>query len=149
MKIGCPAPLADRQTAETAAAETATQGIHILLVEDGLANQKFALAMLNRWGHSVEIANNGQEAIEMLESPDREFDLILMDVLMPVMDGLEATRIIRQREQDSGEHIPIVAITAQAMKGDRERCLEAGMDDYLSKPIRRRELQHLIEELVG
>ncbi len=143
--------VADIGEAETGEepAETRSGGIHILLVEDGLANQKFAFAMLNRWGHTVAIANNGREALSMLDDPVNDFDLILMDVLMPVMDGLEATRAIRQREQASGEHIPIVAITAQAMKGDREKCLQAGMDDYLSKPIRRRELQHLIEELVG
>ncbi len=124
-------------------------GITILLVEDGSTNQKFATAMLNRWGHKVEIANNGLEAVEILELKPDHFDLVLMDVLMPVMDGLQATAAIRERERKSGQHIPIVAITAQAMKEDRDKCLAAGMDDYLSKPIRRRELQQIIQQLVG
>ena len=121
-------------------------GINILLVEDGIANQKFAVAMLSRWGHSVSIANNGREALELLRDSPNYFDLILMDVLMPEMDGLEATAAIREQESGSGERIPIVAITAQAMKGDREKCLAAGMDDYLSKPIRRRELHEAIQK---
>ncbi len=124
-------------------------GIRILLVEDGATNQKFATAMLNRWGHEVEIANNGVEALDILDRKPNHFDLVLMDVLMPVMDGLQATEAIRDREKESGAHMPIVAITAQAMKEDRDRCLAAGMDDYLSKPIRRRALQEIIAQLLG
>ena len=140
---------------ETTPATTATPtgpadggGIQILLVEDGIANQKFAVSMLSRWGHQVTIANHGQEALDRLEQDPDRYQLVLMDVLMPVMDGLQATAAIREREQTSGGHIPIVAITAQAMKGDRDKCLAAGMDHYLTKPIRRRELQELIERLV-
>ncbi len=123
-------------------------GVRILLVEDGVTNQKFAVAMLHRWGHEVAIANNGLEALEMLDTNPDVYDLILMDVLMPVMDGLQATKEIRLREEGSNRRVPIVAITAQAMKEDRDRCLSAGMDDYLSKPIRRRDLQKIIAERV-
>ncbi len=123
--------------------------VRILLVEDGVANQKFAVAMLSRWGHSVTIANNGREAINALNDAPDQFDLVLMDILMPEMDGLQATEKIRAQERDSGRHIPIVAITAQAMKGDREKCLKVGMDDYLAKPLRRRELQKTIQRLVS
>ena len=135
------------QTAKTTVDQDES-GIQILLVEDGIANQKFAVAMLSRWGHQVAIANNGQEALDLLADESGKFQLILMDVLMPVMDGLEATKEIRRREKGTAERIPIVAITAQGMKGDRDKCLAAGMDHYLTKPIRRRELQELIVRLV-
>ena len=118
---------------------------HVLLVEDGKANQKLALALLQRWGHEVKIANNGLEALSAFE--DDDFDLILMDVQMPEMDGLEATREIRRIERNKGGHTPIVAMTAHAMTGDREKCLEAGMDGYLSKPIRRDEVFNTLEQL--
>ena len=117
--------------------------LKILLAEDGLVNQKVAVMMLQSRGHSVSIANNGQEAVDRLEQGP--FDLILMDVQMPEMDGLEATRVIRTREAESGLHLPIIAMTAHAMKGDRERCLDAGMDGYLSKPIRAETLYETIE----
>jgi len=120
-------------------APTDLRPLRILLAEDGLANQKLALGLLNRWGHEVSVAENGQQALDALHD-DGPFDLVLMDVQMPVMDGLAATRAIRRREQFEGGHLPIVAMTARAMKGDRELCLEAGMDGYLSKPIRRAEL---------
>jgi two-component system, sensor histidine kinase and response regulator len=112
--------------------------LKLLLVEDGEANQRLARAMLQKWGHSVEIAQNGREAVEMWQR--EPFDLILMDVQMPEMDGFEATRLIRQQEEGTDRHIPIVAMTARAMKGDREHCLESGMDGYVSKPVRKREL---------
>jgi two-component system sensor histidine kinase/response regulator len=117
----------------------------ILLAEDSLLNQKLALALLEPHGHTVVVAHNGREAVERASS--RTFDLILMDVQMPEMDGLEATRAIRQSEAGGGVHVPIIAMTAHAMKGDRERCLEAGMDRYVSKPVRARELYAAIEEL--
>lgn len=126
----------------------ATEGVRILLVEDGIANQKFAVSMLQRWGHTVTVANHGLEALEILEQQPNGFELVLMDVLMPVMDGLQCTAAIREREVKTDQHLTIVAITAQAMPGDREKCLAAGMDHYLSKPIRRRELQALIERII-
>ncbi len=112
--------------------------LNILLVEDGLMNQKIAMALLEKWGHHVTIAINGREAVDALKQPG--FDLVLMDVQMPVLDGLEATIEIRNREKTSGGHVPIVAMTARAMLGDREACLKSGMDGYVSKPIRKREL---------
>ncbi len=117
----------------------------ILLAEDSVVNQKLAVALLERQGHTVVVAGNGREAVAMLET--RPFDLVLMDVQMPEMDGLEATSLIRTREKQTGVHIPIVAMTAHALKGDRERCLDAGMDDYISKPIRTEELFATIERL--
>ena len=93
------------------------------------------------------MAGDGKEAIAALES--EPFDLVLMDVQMPEMDGLEATAAIRQKEKSNGAHLPIVAMTANAMKGDRERCLEAGMDDYVSKPLRMKELYRVVEGAVG
>jgi CheY-like chemotaxis protein len=110
----------------------------ILLAEDGLANQKVALGLLATWDHEVKLAVNGAEAVKMWK--DEPFDAILMDIQMPLLNGLEATRQIREQEVGTGNHIPIIAMTAHAMKGDRARCLEAGMDDYLAKPVRRREL---------
>jgi PAS domain S-box-containing protein len=112
--------------------------LRILLAEDSLVNQKLALALLERQGHSVSIANDGREAIAQLESG--HFDLVMMDVQMPEMDGFEATQAIRAREEQTGEHVPIVAMTAHAMKGDRARCLAMGMDDYVSKPIHAEQL---------
>jgi PAS domain S-box-containing protein len=111
---------------------------HILLAEDNLINQKLAIRLLEKEGHTVVVAGNGKEALTALER--EPFDLVLMDVQMPEMDGLEAAAAIRERERKTGGHVPILAMTAYAMKGDRERCLQAGMDGYLSKPIRAREL---------
>ena len=115
----------------------------ILLAEDGLVNQKVATALLTRRGHSVVIANNGLEALHHLQ--EQTFDLVLMDVQMPEMDGLEATQAIRSLEQQTGGHVPIIAMTAHAMKGDQERCLAAGMDGYLSKPIESDKLYAIVE----
>lgn len=108
-------------------------GLKILLAEDNLVNQRVASELLHRWGHQVQVADNGLEAIRALER--ESFDLILMDLQMPRMDGLEATRRIRQSESETGRHIPVVAMTAHAMRSDKDRCLAAGMDDYLTKPI--------------
>ena len=99
--------------------------------------------MLEKMGHQVVTANNGLEAIEVLEK--EKVDLILMDVQMPEMDGFEATKIIKQKQRDAGEHTPIVALTAHAMKGYRDRCLKAGMDDYLSKPIKPTDLADVLK----
>ncbi|MFM9963458.1 MAG: response regulator [Planctomycetaceae bacterium] len=114
--------------------ETARTALRVLLVEDSLFNQKLAVALLEKRGHLVAIANNGREAVDLFFR--QPFDRVLMDVQMPEMDGLEATQVIRQREARTGSHVPIIAMTAQAMTGDRERCLNAGMDEYLTKPIR-------------
>ncbi len=105
----------------------------ILLAEDNPTNRTLALRILERQGHEVLLAENGREAVDVLEH--NEIDAVLMDVQMPVMGGFEATRAIREKEAGTGRHVPIIAMTAHAMKGDRERCLEAGMDDYISKPI--------------
>ncbi len=122
-----------------------TGPLRILLAEDGLANQKLAVGLLKRWGHHVTIANNGREAVDLWES--EPFDLILMDIQMPEMDGIDATRLIREREEGTDAHISIIAMTAHALKGDKEKCLAAGMDAYVSKPIRQRELQAAIAGL--
>jgi PAS domain S-box-containing protein len=122
---------------------SAVPRLRILLAEDGLINQKLAVGLLKRWDHAVTVAGNGREAVDAYETGS--FDLILMDVQMPEMDGLEATAAIRERERHTPNHIPIVALTAHAMHGDRERCLAAGMDGYVSKPVRPGELLKAIE----
>jgi CheY-like chemotaxis protein len=120
--------------------------LRILLAEDSLVNQKLAVGLMEKHGHSVVVARNGKEAIAALAS--QEFDVVFMDVEMPEMDGLEATAVIRVEEEQTGKHMPIIAMTAHAMKGDRERCLEAGMDDYVSKPIRPQQLFAALESAV-
>ncbi|MBB3205370.1 PAS domain S-box-containing protein [Rhodopirellula rubra] len=116
----------------------------ILLVEDGIVNQRVALGFLNKWGHQVELAVNGREAIDALEREN--FDIVLMDIQMPEMNGFEATTVIREGEKTTGKHQFIVAMTAEAMKGDREHCLAAGMDDYISKPFDVADLQRVLAE---
>ena len=123
------------------------QPLKILLAEDGRANQQMAVGLLSRWGHHVDVAENGQETIDRWQTGS--FDVILMDVQMPVMDGLEATRQIRKIEQQTKRRIPIVAMTAHAMKGDRERCIDAGMDAYVTKPVRKAELFRAIGDVTG
>jgi CheY-like chemotaxis protein len=111
-----------------------------------VTNQKLAICLLQKHGHSVVVANDGQEAVD---AASREvFDLILMDVQMPVLDGLEATGAIRQNQQAGGIRVPIVALTANALTGDRERCLRAGMDDYITKPLDAKSLFAIIERAV-
>ena len=140
--------------AEAAAAEQAAvaaaapkRALRILSVEDNEVNQRFLTRLLEKGGHAVVTAGNGFEAIVAYESG--QFDLILMDVQMPLMDGFAAVEEIRQREQATGRRIPIVALTAHAMKGDEERCLEAGMDAYLSKPIQAKELRAVLDRFAG
>ena len=122
------------------AAPSAGAGLDVLLVEDNAVNQKLALLLLNKQGHRVTVADNGAVAVGLVE--EKDFDLVLMDVQMPVMDGIEATALIRAQERTAGlgRHVPIVAMTANAMQGDRETCLAAGMDAYVSKPIKVGEL---------
>jgi PAS domain S-box-containing protein len=121
--------------------------LHILLAEDNAVNQKLVLGLLEKQGHTVAVAGNGREALAALER--ETFDLVLMDVQMPEMDGLAATALIRTQEEGSGRHVPIIALTAHAMKGDRERCLASGMDGYVSKPLRADDLREEICRLVG
>ena len=118
--------------------------LNVLLAEDNAVNQKLARALLEKRGHRVTIAGNGREALQALQQA--RFDIVLMDVQMPEMDGIEATKTIRIREAKTGGHQPVIAMTALAMKGDRERCIEAGMDDYLTKPIRANELDAVLEK---
>jgi CheY-like chemotaxis protein len=125
--------------AESAVAGTIEmKPLQILLAEDSLVNQRLATTLLKRHGHTVMVAKNGREALALLNA--NSFDVILMDVQMPELDGIEATARIRAKERLTGTHIPIVAMTAHALKGDRERCLQAGMDEYVSKPVRAAEL---------
>lgn len=139
---------ATNQTANAARqAKHSAKPAHILLVEDNAVNRKLAITRLASWGHTVEVAENGQLALDMLA--DKPFDIILMDVQMPVMGGFEATARIRAMEQTSGRHTPIIAMTANAMSGDRERCLAAGMDNYVAKPIRHDELFNALELACG
>ena len=119
--------------------------LKVLLAEDNAVNQLVALRLLERFGHSVTVAANGKKALEAWEKGGH--DAILMDVQMPEMNGWEATRLIRDRERGTGEHIPIIAMTAHAMKGDDERCFAAGMDDYLTKPIRTEELMAALDNV--
>ncbi|MEE9610080.1 MAG: response regulator, partial [Desulfatiglandales bacterium] len=120
------------------------RNLHILVAEDNEINQKLAVRALEKRGHTVEMANNGEEVLLAL-GDDHSFDLILMDIQMPEMDGLEAAAAIRLKEKKTGEHIPIIAMTANAMKGDKEQCLSMGMDGYVSKPIKAEELYEIIE----
>jgi len=124
-----------------------TRALQILLAEDNSVNQMLAVRLLEKQGHRVEVVGNGREAVERAQSGN--YDLILMDVQMPGMDGLEATAAIRARERVTGTHLPIIAMTAYAMKGDRERCLTAGMDAYVSKPIRSDQLLATIDSALG
>jgi CheY-like chemotaxis protein len=112
--------------------------LDVLLAEDNLVNQKLALRLLEKRGHRVTVTGNGRDALAALRREN--FDVVLMDVQMPEMDGFEATAAIRAQERNTGRHVTIIAMTAYAMQGDRERCLAAGMDGYISKPIKPQEL---------
>jgi CheY-like chemotaxis protein/HPt (histidine-containing phosphotransfer) domain-containing protein len=125
----------------------ARRSLRILVAEDNPVNQRVALHILEKAGHSAVAVSNGKEAIGALAR--EKFDLVLMDVQMPELDGLEATRAIRDHEKRTSGHIPIVAMTAHAMKGDRERCLEAGMDNYVAKPVQASELLRVIESIAA
>jgi PAS domain S-box-containing protein len=146
VRSGGGSALITRHTVEESLSATAELGKpmngRILLVEDVLINQKIALAILGKIGLDVDVAEDGQEAL--LKWKESQYDLILMDCRMPVMDGYEATRAIRQLEADSGRHVPIVALTANAMEDDRRMCLDAGMDDFVSKPFHRADLEDVL-----
>ena len=138
---------AARELGRPAAARPATDGgRRVLLVEDNAINQKVARALLERAGHRVDVAAQGADALARIET--ERYDIVLMDIQMPVMDGLEATRLIRARDDDK-RHLPIVAMTANAMEGAREEYLAAGMDDYISKPIEARLMLDLVDRLAG
>jgi two-component system, sensor histidine kinase and response regulator len=137
--MGTPAPLVSHAAAPAAAPVT---GQAILVVEDNAVNQRVIEAMLAKRGFAVECAGNGRDGLERIA--ERDYALVFMDCQMPEMDGYEATAALRERET-AGEHLPVVAMTAHAMKGDRERCLAAGMDDYLAKPLRPEELDAVLE----
>ena len=123
--------------------------LDVLLVEDNPINRRVAVRLLEKHGHTVVTANNGREALEVLERLDWTVGLILMDVQMPEMDGYQATAAIRHREKSTGSHLPIVAMTAHALDRDRERCLAAGMDAYLSKPIQTDKLYELVDRMAS
>jgi PAS domain S-box-containing protein len=135
----------ERSESTSASIRPSERSLRVLLAEDNAVNQTLAMRILERLGHRVQVANDGKEAIRQAQAED--FDLIFMDVQMPEMDGLEATTAIRAVEAGTGKHVPIVAMTAHAMKGDREKCLSAGMDGYLSKPIRIDELRQAVSEV--
>jgi len=128
-------------------AEKPDRSLQVLLAEDSPVNQTVAVRLLEKRGHHVTLADNGREAVE--RTSEQAFDVVLMDVQMPLMDGFQATAEIRRREQTTGLHLPIIAMTAHAMKGDRERCLEAGMDGYVSKPVHPNELFAAVEQAAG
>ncbi|MEO5822995.1 MAG: response regulator, partial [Vicinamibacteraceae bacterium] len=121
--------------------------LRLLVAEDNPVNQKLAMVLLTRRGHRPMAVDNGSEAVEAWKS--ERFDAIFMDVQMPEMDGFEATAAIRAAERETGGHVPIVAMTAHAMQGDRDRCLDAGMDDYLTKPISIREVDRVLDQLAA
>jgi CheY-like chemotaxis protein len=124
-----------------------SRSLRVLLVEDNPINQKVALRMLQKHAHTVVIAGNGKEALAVLAREG--FDVVLMDVQMPEMDGLEATAAIRAGEHGTSRHQPIVAFTAHALRGDRERCLQAGMDVYLTKPVQSEQLLRALAEALA
>ncbi len=119
--------------------------LRILLVEDNYLNQKLILINLNKLGFAIDIANNGKEALDKVDS--NSYDLVIMDLMMPVMDGLEATRIIRNKEYGTREHLPIIGLTANTFDADREKCLNNGMDEYMAKPFDLILFQSLITKL--
>ena len=140
------APRLEAAAPKAVAVTTPARSLRVLLAEDNPVNQKLAIHLLEAAGHAVRLAHDGAQAVELYQR--ESFDLICMDLQMPVMDGIEATVEIRRLDGVRGTRTPIIALTAHAMQGDRERCLEAGMDGYVSKPIRRHELQAEIERVL-
>ena len=148
--VMCATPKSDAATTEESHERSRfgnRRSLRILLAEDSVVNQKLAVSLLKQAGHEVVVVNNGLDAVSAVKR--EHLDLVLMDVQMPELDGFDATKRIRQLEHGTGRHIPIIAVTAHAMKGDRERCLSAGMDSYISKPIRAAELHQRIDELAA
>ena len=120
-----------------------TRTLRVLVAEDNAVNQRLAVRLLERQGHAVTVVDTGRAALAAVSR--ERFDIVLMDVQMPEMDGLAATAAIRERDKESKSHVPIVAMTAHAMDGDRQRCLDAGMDGYLTKPVRSADLYATLE----
>jgi two-component system sensor histidine kinase/response regulator len=145
--LHAPADVKRRTAAAPSKTGDAQRPLRILVAEDNPVNQQLALHLLERRGHSAVVAENGREALSALEK--HKFDLVLMDVQMPEMGGLEATTAIRENEKTTGQRVPIIAMTAHAMQGDRERCLEAGMDGYLSKPLDPKVFQQTVESMAS
>ncbi|MEA1875461.1 MAG: response regulator [Bacteroidota bacterium] len=123
------------------------ENISILLVEDNKLNQRLMESSLKRFGFKIDLANNGLEAVEKYQANYKNYDLIIMDIMMPVMDGLEATRQIRIFEQKKKMRIPIIALTANTFNADRERCLSSGMDEYIAKPLNMEKLTKAFKDL--
>ncbi len=121
--------------------------LHVLIAEDTPASAKLLAAVLAKRGHAVEVAKNGEEAVRMVDSGS--FDLVLMDIQMPIMDGLQATAVIRHMQETAKSHLPIVAVTAFALQGQRELCLAAGMNDFVTKPVDIRSLMTTVEKMAG
>jgi two-component system, sensor histidine kinase and response regulator len=145
IRHGLKLPATSEETGAARPKEEKVRALRLLLVEDNRVNQKLAMRLLEKMGHQVTLAIHGREALDLLK-PD-SFDLVLMDIQMPVMGGVEATQRIRDAERQSGGHIPIIAMTAHAMAGDAEKYLSAGMDGYVSKPVRNSFLRAEIERL--
>jgi CheY-like chemotaxis protein len=146
LRISLPEEQPDPTTTDHALRED-PPALNILLVEDNPVNERLTVRLLEKQGHVVVVANNGREAVAAASR--RRFDLVLMDIQMPEMNGFEATTAIRELERQNGEHLPIMAMTAHAMKGDRERCLAAGMDGYVAKPITPKGLLAAISAMFG
>jgi CheY-like chemotaxis protein len=144
--IGVPAPESRPKKVPEKQEQYRGRALHVLLAEDNSVNQILAMKIFEKLGHRVTVVDDGRAAVDAAKSA--HFDLIAMDIQMPELDGLRATREIREWEQATGEHVPIIAMTAHAMKGDRERCLEAGMDGYVAKPIRAGDLATAIRQVL-
>jgi len=123
------------------------ENISILLVEDNKLNQRLMESSLKRFGYKIDVANNGLEAVEKYQLNHKSYDLIIMDIMMPVMDGLEATKQIRIFERKKKMRIPIIALTANTFNADRERCLSIGMDEYIAKPLNMDKLTKAFKDL--
>jgi signal transduction histidine kinase/FixJ family two-component response regulator len=144
-KNGLGALLKTQKPAGSNAGAASARRLRVLIAEDNVVNQKVIVGLLQKQGHDIQVVGNGQKALEAMEQP---FDIVLMDVQMPVMGGFEAIARLRAREAAQGGRVPVIAMTAHTMKGDRERCLAAGMDDYLSKPVLARELFEAIDRVL-
>ncbi|MFO7802787.1 MAG: response regulator, partial [Desulfovermiculus sp.] len=146
LPVGLPAEYSRNQHEDNGPGYSERHGLHVLLAEDEPSNGLFIQKLMQNYGHQVTVAENGKDVLELLDQND--FDCVLMDIQMPVMDGVEATKKIRSSNQDFKD-IPIIALTAYAMTGDRERLLEQGLDDYIAKPVERDELWAVIERNVS